>query len=420
MGDMPPSPKRTLYDVLGVSRNASQDDIKKRFRELARQHHPDVNPGNAGSARRFAEITAAYKTLSDGSARSLYDSEVALAERQAATAAARAAGPPRNGAPASGGSPAQSTTPPRPAAGSPNDQAMRLVQQAQAALVRMKFVEARDLAQQSLRARRTAEGYEVLGDVYRLQGRSEQAMDMYTMSLQINPRNQRVMERLERLARSSGGGRGGGGRAERRYDTASSSARPFPAGAAGMSAGSSAAALPNDKRPIALLLASLVGYSLVAFLLLYQWFYGGQAPLRPLTPLPFISSWNDSLLWVLPASGFVLGATMAITQFIRRIDDELIFTAGSRANPVPVGVLLIVLSLLSFWAAALLHLILSALQEARVDSILRVFGGVAFLVLFLTAVYDPGRSQVFLFGGNVAFVAFLAGWALGDIFRPDL
>jgi hypothetical protein len=40
-------------------------------------------------------------------------------------------------------------------------------------------------------------------------------------------------------------------------------------------------------------------------------------------------------------------------------------------------------------------------------------------VLLVTAVYDPGRVQVLLFGGNVVFLALLIGWALGDFFRPD-
>jgi|GEM_PF-541502 len=414
---MPPSSSRTHYDLLGVPRNAPVAEIKKRYRELARQHHPDVNPGNADAARRFAEITAAYKTLSDADARAVYDADLMLAERRAQAAAARAAsaGKPR---PAAGTAPG---APPRPAASgttaSPNEQAARLVQQAQAALVRMKFVEARDLAQQSLRIRRSAEGYEVLGDVYRLQGRSDEAMNMYTMSLQLNPRQPRVQERLERLARSAAGN-AGRTRTERRFDTSHNS--PYPSGGAVAAPRMNMGAVRDDKRPLALLLVGVVGYSLVFFLVLYLAFYGTEAPLRPLVPLPFLSGWNAALLTVLPLSALILGATMAITQAIRRVEDELVFGVGGGHNPVPMGVLLLVLSLFSFWAAALLHLILSALQEARVDSILRVFGAVAALVLMFTALYEPARTQVFFFGGNLAFLSFVFGWFLGDIFRPDL
>ena len=52
------------YSVLGVSRDANSDEIKKAYRKLAREHHPDVNPDPA-SAEKFKEITTAYEILSD-------------------------------------------------------------------------------------------------------------------------------------------------------------------------------------------------------------------------------------------------------------------------------------------------------------------------------------------------------------------
>ena len=63
--------KRDYYLVLGVSRDASEGDIKRAFRELARKHHPDVNPADAGEA--FREINEAYAVLSDRDARARYD-----------------------------------------------------------------------------------------------------------------------------------------------------------------------------------------------------------------------------------------------------------------------------------------------------------------------------------------------------------
>ncbi|MPY95118.1 MAG: molecular chaperone DnaJ [Acidimicrobiia bacterium] len=61
------------YALLGVSRDASPDDIKKAYRRLARQHHPDVNPGEPGAETRFREITIAYEVLSDPQRRARYD-----------------------------------------------------------------------------------------------------------------------------------------------------------------------------------------------------------------------------------------------------------------------------------------------------------------------------------------------------------
>lgn len=62
-----------LYDILGVTRRATDEDIRKAFRKLAKANHPDVNPGNAGAAERFKKITAANDILSDPEKRRQYD-----------------------------------------------------------------------------------------------------------------------------------------------------------------------------------------------------------------------------------------------------------------------------------------------------------------------------------------------------------
>src|SRR5256885_464997 len=63
----------TLYDTLGVKRDASVDDIRKAYRKLARKHHPDVNPGNKTSEDKFKAISSAYEVLSDAKRRANYD-----------------------------------------------------------------------------------------------------------------------------------------------------------------------------------------------------------------------------------------------------------------------------------------------------------------------------------------------------------
>jgi curved DNA-binding protein len=64
---------RDYYEVLGVPRTASQKEIKAAFRKLARQHHPDVNPGDPQAAERFKEINEANEVLSDPEKRKRYD-----------------------------------------------------------------------------------------------------------------------------------------------------------------------------------------------------------------------------------------------------------------------------------------------------------------------------------------------------------
>lgn len=61
------------YDILGVSRTASQDEIKKAYRRLAKQYHPDRNPGDKSAEQRFKEVHAAYEVLGDPERRAQYD-----------------------------------------------------------------------------------------------------------------------------------------------------------------------------------------------------------------------------------------------------------------------------------------------------------------------------------------------------------
>ena len=64
---------KDCYSILGVSKDASEETIKKTYRRLARKWHPDINPGNKEAESRFKEISAAYDVLSDKNKRKLYD-----------------------------------------------------------------------------------------------------------------------------------------------------------------------------------------------------------------------------------------------------------------------------------------------------------------------------------------------------------
>ena len=65
--------KRDFYDILGVNRDASDDDIKKAYRKLAMKYHPDRNPDNPKAEEHFKEAKEAYEILSDGQKRAAYD-----------------------------------------------------------------------------------------------------------------------------------------------------------------------------------------------------------------------------------------------------------------------------------------------------------------------------------------------------------
>ncbi|WP_166241073.1 J domain-containing protein [Paenibacillus turpanensis] len=67
---------KTCYEILGVPSDASQEAIKKAYRRLAKQHHPDVNGGSVAAKEKFQELTRAYETLSSEESRKAYDASL--------------------------------------------------------------------------------------------------------------------------------------------------------------------------------------------------------------------------------------------------------------------------------------------------------------------------------------------------------
>src|SRR5580692_7577724 len=88
---------RDYYEVLGVSKTATQEEIRKAFRQLARKHHPDVSKDKKKAEEKFKEINEAYEVLSDPEKRKKYDTLGADWER--------GGGMPGGGFPPGGGGP---------------------------------------------------------------------------------------------------------------------------------------------------------------------------------------------------------------------------------------------------------------------------------------------------------------------------
>src|SRR5260370_39727175 len=65
--------KKDYYEILGVKKGASAEEIRKAFRNVARKHHPDVNPGDKGAEEKFKALSEANDVLSDPKKRKIYD-----------------------------------------------------------------------------------------------------------------------------------------------------------------------------------------------------------------------------------------------------------------------------------------------------------------------------------------------------------
>ena len=65
--------RRDYYEVLGVDKSASEDEIKRAYKKMARKYHPDLNPDNKEAEEKFKEVNEAYEVLSDSDKKERYD-----------------------------------------------------------------------------------------------------------------------------------------------------------------------------------------------------------------------------------------------------------------------------------------------------------------------------------------------------------
>ena len=198
--------QRNYYEVLGLPPGASTDQIKKKYRELARKFHPDVVQDKALGQRVFTQINQAYSVLGNPERRAQYNDSLQhgaahAASESASTAAASKAATSAPSAAAAKPEAAPQPAPSRPAA---NPQAFAdMLGRAENAIMAGKPVEARAFCVRILEADpRQVRALEILGDALVQMGKPDEAADQYRKALQVSP-SSLIQAKLNRVAPSA-------------------------------------------------------------------------------------------------------------------------------------------------------------------------------------------------------------------------
>lgn len=406
------SDTRTHYEVLGLTQDATAEQIKKRFRELVRKYHPDLHRDHPEYHEVFIRISQAHEVLSDSVRRAHYDLGLRDQARRSQSASAGAYGsapftqrpsPPPSGSARPAGPPTGSgSRPSSPAdlrakreAEQRRQYVTRLMENARQSFQRGNFRDAQRLCEEVLATSRNGAAYEMLGDIFLRQGRLDEAIQNYTVAAQMLPNSGLIMSKLNRaVARQRRG----------------------PAADEFLRNRATYAPVDPQKRVGYQLAVTFFGLAVILFVM--AWPVGrGEAPLG----LPFAPHWSLTHLVFMGIDGLFAGAVLAAAGWLRPPDQELLYQTFrfGRLN-VPMGLLLAVTSILFAPAAMLLYLVLAYRQATVSRSVMLLFGAAFALALgFTFAAPLAAQTETLLFGANVLFFSMLFGWFIGDLFRPS-
>lgn len=206
--------QRNYYEVLGVPQAATTDQIKKKYRELARKFHPDVVQDKTLGQKVFSQINQAYHVLADPERRAQYNSTLAGGDAKGQTATGSNGSAP-SGSPfrASGSGPTATTARPSAAGGAATagptldpQQAVgiaKFLRDAEDAAMESKYANVRMICERILEIDpRNVKALDLLGDAFKQMGKPEQAAVAYRRSLQASP-SAMVQAKLDQLTRAT-------------------------------------------------------------------------------------------------------------------------------------------------------------------------------------------------------------------------
>ncbi len=372
-------PIRDYYEILGVSPEATHEEIKKSFRRLVRQFHPDVHPDKKIAEKAFVQINEAYKVLSDSSKRRSYDVQRGTSQRNAS-------GTQRSGY-------SKPTTASRPTGArqqSPSAEVNKLISNAEYAFIHGRLMEAEEHCQKAIKLQAgNARAHAILGDIYNARGKRDKALMYYSYAAQFDPRDVETQAKLERLL-STGLHRGVG------------------------------AAHGRMHPPLSALWTNLAGW-IVFFMMLLYW-------MPDITPSPSYSSfiklpelmhgWNWRITSALIFQGALLGGLLRSGGFLGHHGDELLFQSLQRRRAPnaggSAGLAMVALSVVSFWLALAAYLLITSLQETMSRSLVRALCIVVIYVLVAGLLNSEFNTAILAVGGNFLFAPLLAGWWFAD------
>ncbi len=202
--------QRNYYEVLGLPPSATTDQIKKKYRELARKYHPDIAQDKAFSQRLFTQINQAYRVLADPERRAQYNTTLDSPVRSAPSASAAPASAPSTASPSAAATarPAAAQAVPKSAAPSPQKMLAitQLLGNADGAIMAAKPLEARGFCMKVLEIDpKNLHALVLLGDALVMMGQPEDAAVQYRNALALNasPMIQSKLARMEQGAASN-------------------------------------------------------------------------------------------------------------------------------------------------------------------------------------------------------------------------